>query len=296
MNTARILVIEDESAVREVLREGLTQVGHEVLVARDGVEGLQVFERKRPHIVLADVQMPGMEGIEVLHKIKAVDPAARVVIMTGYGSEETAIEALRGGAINYLKKPVILRELYRIVDKAMGLQTQHMSGEFVLEESKRIVIKNAIDKIWGVVNQLLINSENVCTRARIQEIGLGLYEMILNAIEHGNLGITFEEKCRAIKQNTYEELLKERLSDPAYAARRVTIECRMTQRQLDFAIKDEGEGFNWRDPSCPDWPGDLLNPCGRGILLARMYLDRVEFNEKGNEVYLVKYGDLRRNS
>lgn len=178
-----------------------------------------------------------------------------------------------------------------VIEKIATTETQEVNKEFVREESKRIVMGAQIDKVWGVVNQLLICAENICGKAKIQELGLGLHEIVINAIEHGSLEITFEEKCQAIESNTYEELLRERQSNPAYSQRRVIIDYQMVPGELHYIIKDEGKGFDWRNLPCPDLPTSVLTPCGRGIFLARMYLDRVEFNEKGNEVHLVKYGN-----
>jgi CheY-like chemotaxis protein/anti-sigma regulatory factor (Ser/Thr protein kinase) len=291
MFEAKILVIEDEPDLRDLLEEGLTYKGYQVFLARDGVEGIDLFRRIKPDVVLTDVAMPGKGGIEVLHQIKATEPGARVVVMTGYGTEETVIEALRGGAINYLKKPVVLRDLYEVIAKIVSMQTQEVNKEFVLEEKKRIVMTSEIDKIWGVINQLLVCAEAVCGETKVQELGLGLYEIILNAIEHGSLEISFVEKCRAIEDNAYDDLLTNRLSNPTFSHRRVTIDYQMMQDELYYIIKDEGRGFDWRRQTNTDAVENLLNPCGRGIFLARLYLDHVEFKEPGNEVHLVKYAE-----
>jgi CheY-like chemotaxis protein/anti-sigma regulatory factor (Ser/Thr protein kinase) len=290
MIKARVLVIEDESALRRMLAEGLTRMGHEVLLARDGSDGLEVFEKQRPNIVLTDVRMPGKRGIEVLRHIKTIDPEAKVVIMTGYGNEEIATEALRGGAINYLKKPFSFQDLHEVIEKIANIQNLEINKKFVLEETKRIVMANEIDRVWGVVNQLLICAGNVCGKEKIQELGLALYEIIVNAIEHGNLEITFDEKCEAMKHNGYEALLRERIADPVCSARRVVIDYRMIPGELHYCVADEGNGFDWQNLAYSDPSRNPLVPCGRGLFLARIYLDRVEFNRKGNKVHLVKYG------
>jgi DNA-binding response OmpR family regulator len=291
MLKARILVIEEEPAVQAMLAEGLKRRGHNVSVARDWVDGLRVLEEEKPDIVLTDLTMSGNRGIEVLREIRAIASETKVIVMTGHGNEEGAIQALRRGAIDYLKKPVAFWELYDVVNKIIGIQQFDINKEFVLEESKKVVMGSQIDKIWGVVNQLLLCAENICGKAKIREVGLGLYEIIINAIEHGNLEITFEEKWQALERGDYEELLRERLSNPAFSERQVVIDYQMIPGELHCVVRDEGKGFNWRHVPYPDPPNRLLLPCGRGIFLARIYLDRVEFNEKGNVVRLVKYGN-----
>jgi len=290
MTKARILVIEVESVPEKVLIEELRRKGHEVLFARGGAEGLHAFGKDRPEIVMTDVSNGGSRGFEVLRQIKNLDPEARIVVLTEEIRQGQPVGGLRGYTVNYLKKPVTPWELSEVIDKLVGIASAETNTRFVLKESKRIVMDNRIDKIWGVVNQLLICAENVCEKAEIQELALGLYEIIINAIEHGSLEITFEEKRQAIEANTYEGLLKDRLSNPVYSRRRVTIDYRMVPGELHFVIRDEGKGFNWRTLPCSDPLSNLFNPCGRGIFLARIYLDRVEFNEKGNEVHLVKCG------
>ena len=292
MIRARILMIKAESSIGAFFLEGLRKRGHAVSFARDGVEGLRVFESNRPDVVLADVQIGESKGLEVLRQIRRIAPETKIILMTEDGTEGKAIEGLRGGTVSYLKKPVTLWELCEVIEKLVGIRHSEIDNRSVLEESKRIVMDNQIDKIWGVVNQLLICAENVCGKGELHELGLGLYEIIINAIEHGSLEITFEEKCEAIGKDAYEDLLRKRLSNPIYSERRVTIEYRMIPGELHYVIKDEGKGFNWRSLPCSDPVKNLLNPCGRGIFLARVYLDRVEFNEKGNEVHLVKYGNV----
>jgi DNA-binding response OmpR family regulator len=279
MIKVRILMIEAESAVGTGPVEGLRARGHDVLFARDGCDALRVFRRESPDIVLADARLSWGRGLEVLQQIKGINPETKIILLTHDGSVKRSIEGLEGETISYLKKPVTPWELSEVIEKIAGLCRPETNREFVLEESKRIVMDSQIDRIWGVVNQLLI-----------QELALGLYEIIVNAIEHGSLGITFEEKRQAIERNTYEELLKERLSNVKHAHRRVTIDYRMIPGELHYIIRDEGRGFNWQNLPAPDPDNSLLNPCGRGIYLARLYVDRLEFNEKGNEVHIVKYG------
>ncbi len=290
MINTRVLVIEKESAMLGFLVEKLRSRGYEVFSARNRMEGLRVLKAERPDIVLSAIWGGRVKGVEFLSRIKGIDPEAKVIVMTEDGNQETAVEALRRGAINYLKKPVTFWELYEIIEKAVSIQSQVINKEFVFEERKRIIMGNEIDKIWGVVNQLLICADNICDKGRVQELGLGLYEIIMNAIEHGNLEISFDEKCRAVETNTYGRLLQERLSNPSFSRRRVTIDYHMIPGELHYVVRDEGKGFNWRDWLYLDPSSNLLTPCGRGILLARSYLDRVEFNHGGTEVHVVKWG------
>jgi DNA-binding NtrC family response regulator len=102
----RILLIDDEPDIVRVLSMSLKADGYDVIPAHSGVEGIEIFEKERPDIVLTDIKMPGMDGIEVLKKIKSIDPRSEVIIITGHGDIDNTIEALQYGASDFINKPV----------------------------------------------------------------------------------------------------------------------------------------------------------------------------------------------
>ena len=105
-SNTKILVIDDEEANVRVLSISLRSDGFEVVTAYSGEQGLEVFKKESPDLVLTDIKMPGMDGIEVLQKIKALDPDAEVIIITGHGDIDNAIEALKFGASDFVNKPI----------------------------------------------------------------------------------------------------------------------------------------------------------------------------------------------
>ena len=118
MSGPTILVVDDERTLARAIRLFLVDCGYEVDVAEDAEHALQRLESLRPDIVFTDVRLPGMTGIELLGRIRAFDPAIPVVVMTAYGSIEGAVEAVKLGAFNYLKKPIDLEELKLLADRA----------------------------------------------------------------------------------------------------------------------------------------------------------------------------------
>jgi anti-anti-sigma factor len=102
----KILVIDDEKPTLKMFRLTLMAYGYEVLTAENGQEGLKVFDRERPHIVLTDIKMPGMNGIEVLRHLKQIDPAVEVIVITGHGDMDLAIQALNLDATDFINKPI----------------------------------------------------------------------------------------------------------------------------------------------------------------------------------------------
>src|SRR5205814_311088 len=105
MAKSRILVIDDESAIRESLRMTLEYEGYEFVGAATGQEGLSLAERETPDLVLLDVKMPGMDGLEVLDRLRSMNEALPVVVISGHGSIGTAVEATKKGAFDFIEKP-----------------------------------------------------------------------------------------------------------------------------------------------------------------------------------------------
>ena len=107
----RVLVVDDDPAAVELLQEFLTAKGYEVITAGDGAEGLRRVKEERPHLILLDIQMPKMDGLEVLRHIRAIDKEVRVIMITGVNEEATVRQAMALGAFDYIVKPLDLQYL-----------------------------------------------------------------------------------------------------------------------------------------------------------------------------------------
>src|SRR3989449_1864710 len=105
MPRSRVLVIDDEAAIRDSLKMTLEYEGYEFLGAATGQEGLTIFEREAPDLVLLDVKMPGMDGIEVLERLRSMSESVPIVVISGHGSISTAVEATKKGAFDFIEKP-----------------------------------------------------------------------------------------------------------------------------------------------------------------------------------------------
>src|SRR4051812_4289075 len=114
----RVLIIDDEPNHAEVLAESLERVGYDCVRASSGTEGARLIERAEPNVILTDLKMDGVDGLAILRKARQELPDAEVVVITGHGDVQTAVEAMRAGAANYLEKPVNLAELRAMVERA----------------------------------------------------------------------------------------------------------------------------------------------------------------------------------
>jgi len=103
---ARILVIDDEAAIRDSLRMILEYEDYRFLGAANGPEGIAMAQRERPDLVLLDIKMPGMDGMEVLRTLRAADEALPIVMISGHGTTATAVDAIKSGATDFLEKPL----------------------------------------------------------------------------------------------------------------------------------------------------------------------------------------------
>ncbi|MBN2035615.1 MAG: NAD(P)H-dependent oxidoreductase subunit E [Chitinispirillaceae bacterium] len=124
---ADVIVIDDEESMCEACRQTLEEEGHTAVIANNGHDGIEIIKRCRPAVVLLDLKMPGMSGIEVLRQIKTFDPRIAIIIVTGYGSIESAVESMKYGAFDFLAKPVDPEMLLKTVSR--GIQRSGVSGK-----------------------------------------------------------------------------------------------------------------------------------------------------------------------
>ena len=290
----KILIAEDDDSSREFLEEAVRIMGHDPVSAPDGVAALELFQRESPDITITDVQMPRMDGLELLRKIRELDPGAIVVVVTAFGSENYAIEALRAHASDYIRKPIMLPEFSRILSRhQLVAKDTKLDGELMRSIASRrleIEIPNRIELISRLSQMLAREASIFLGQAVLPSIRLGLEEMLMNALEHGNLDIDYEAKSRALDESTGSilELIAEKMKDPALAARRIRVLGNLSRDVCEWVIADEGMGFDWK--SLPDpTVGDFLAAThGRGIFLTRFQFDEVEYLGNGNTVRLLK--------
>jgi len=133
-----ILIADDDKNTIASLREGLVNEGYAVLTAASGTEGLDLARSKNPDLVITDLMMPGMNGLVFLKTVKKINPYLPVIIITGHGSVETAVQALKEGAFDYLSKPVRLKEVLRLLSRALEVQALKLENLNLKKRIKRM--------------------------------------------------------------------------------------------------------------------------------------------------------------
>jgi two-component system response regulator AtoC len=130
-----ILIVDDEKSIRWSLGEALKEEGYRVIEAESGEEGLRRFSDQAPHLVLVDYKLPGQNGLQVLKKVKKVDPEVTVIVMTAYGEVEMAVEAMRAGAYDFILKPFNLEKMKVTIRN--GLENSRLRGELAYHRSRQ---------------------------------------------------------------------------------------------------------------------------------------------------------------
>ncbi len=144
-------------------------------------------------------------------------------------------------------------------------------------------------QVGGVVQDIVDDLRQDCSAQDCLAITVSLVEMIMNAIEHGNLAIGSQCKHQALETGVFDALVETRRRQQPYASRQVRIDCDLEPRRVVLTISDEGVGFDWRGAVAPAGADQPVMPHGRGILIARTYMDECVFHPPGNVVTLVKY-------
>ncbi len=119
MKTGRILVVDDQEEILETLGAILLDEGHDVIKARDGQEALHIMQSDSPDIVFLDIWIPGIDGMQTLKAIRRINPECAVIMMSGHGTIETAVKAIKLGATDYLEKPLNLEDVLHLVHSAI---------------------------------------------------------------------------------------------------------------------------------------------------------------------------------
>lgn len=288
-----ILVVDDNQLDRELLEAYFSSTSYELDFAVDGVDAMALLDHNRGKYdaVLLDRSMPRMSGMELLTHIKQ-DPSTRmmpVILQTAAGAPEEVLEGIRAGAYYYLTKPYDAQTMRAVVETAVqdyaeykDLQRRVRTGVEWLE-----LIQNATFHVRTVEQARDCASVLVNACPDPEAAVVGLTELLVNAVEHGNLGITYEDKTALNASGTWDAEVQRRLELPENADKRVVLTIDRTADELRFTIRDQGPGFDWKK-YLEVQPSRVFDNHGRGIAIARaMSFNRVEYRGSGNEVAAV---------
>jgi CheY-like chemotaxis protein/anti-sigma regulatory factor (Ser/Thr protein kinase) len=286
---ASILVVEDDDILCDYIVQTLAASGFEATCAHDAERAWDLLAGgARFQAILLDRGLPRMDGMTFLRKIKAVPALARIPVVVETGSDDPAHvrEGIAAGAYFYLVKPVFPELLTAIVRAAV----EHFRDLEGLEEALA-----SADLSLAYLDAGLFHFRSVseaCLLARTVgracpdpgRATLGLQELMINAVEHGNLGITYAEKTDLVLGGRWHQEVERRLALPENAGKKVDVHFIRRPAAVEVTIRDQGKGFDFARYLDFD-PRRLFDPNGRGIAMARAdCFDSVEYQSPGNAV------------
>ncbi len=289
---ATVLIVDDNPIDRRLAAGVVEKIGMTTCFAGHGKEALEIIVREPPDVVLTDLLMPEMDGLELVERIKRDYPAIPVILMTAHGSEEIAVKALHTGAANYVPKINLASELARTIREALiaasTARDEQRALESLDEEQLHFVLGVGAGDHEPLVGYLQaeLRKFRLCGDGDLIRIGTALHEAFINAVEHGNLELNSD--LRNDPQGAYQRLCKQRRQEPPYCERKVRVLANLTRDEIRITIRDQGRGFDPSGLPDPTVPENIGKISGRGLLLIRTFMDDVQFNETGNEITLVK--------
>ncbi|MDH5572195.1 MAG: response regulator [Gammaproteobacteria bacterium] len=285
-----ILVVDDEPFNLDILVEYVDDLGYESRTALNGEEAWAILQEDADlfDVVLLDRMMPLMDGMELLIRIKA-DEALKhmpVIMQTAMADHDSVLEGLNAGAFYYLTKPYDYKHLVAIVNSAVNDSQNYRSMKLAIDRSTKVMecfdhgsfSFSSLDEGKDIVLLLAGALPNA------NKIVLGLSELVINAVEHGNLGISYDEKSQLNETNSWIAEVEKRLAQSENLNKKVTLEFQRTRNNAKFIIRDQGEGFDWQEYMEVS-PERAFDNHGRGIAMAKMIsFDSIEYQGNGNTV------------
>lgn len=288
-----VLVVDDSATDR--LRAGglLDQMeDYSIEYAVDGSDALVKMELHVPDMVITDLDMPELNGLELVAVMRKAYPIVPVVLMTARGSEDIAVQALRAGAASYVPKRLLSSQLAETVCQVFQASCEDRGRIRLMrrmaEQQVHFDIENDQELITSLVQYLQhgVACMGVCDDGDRVRTGVALQEALTNASFHGNLEVS--SSLREIDYHAYYDLARERTVLEPYSRRRIHVSAQYTLNEARFCIRDEGPGFDRTSLPDPTDPANLERPCGRGLLLMQTFMDEVTYNAAGNEVTMIK--------
>lgn len=298
MNT--VLVVDD-SAVDRRLAGGLLEQDPDwsVAFAVDGKGALEQVAKFAPDVVVTDLSMPAMDGLELVAVMRKEYPRIPVILMTSTGSEEIAVKALQEGAASYVPKRRLGSDLLATVNRTLSASRERQSHSELLDALARheyhFVLASDLSAIVSIPSFLLPPLAQIwsCDTSDLMQIGTALEEALLNAFYHGNLEVSSE--LLELDYSAYYALSRERCRTEPYGNRRIFVTATFSHTEATYVVRDEGPGFDHGKLPDPDDISNLDRPYGRGLHLIQTFMDEVSYNARGNEITLMKKRVTPRN-
>lgn len=288
-----VLVVDDSAFDRQLVSQLLGPLpGLRVVFACDGGEALAAIPDESPSVILTDLVMPNMGGLELVQRVRAEHPEISVILMTAFGSEEVAMQTLRAGAANYIPKRDLARDLASTLRRVLSVANLSRGRSRILRCLQRCEsvyrLASDPDLIAALLKLIQDELDGLAfgdPAGRVQ-IVIAMQEALTNALYHGNLELS--SGLRQDEGPTFDELAERRMRQATYGSRKIDVRMQLDRDAARFVVSDEGPGFDTALLERPVQPEDLTRIGGRGLLLIRTFMDQVTFNGSGNQITMLK--------
>lgn len=295
-NKTQILVVDDSISMVDGLVKILQVSDYDADPAYNGQDALRKLSVKEYDLILCDIEMPGLTGLDLLKHVRQDLDEIPFILMTGFLEQEYFIRAIQLGATDFIRKPIDTEHLLNTIQLQINKKTED-------SDVQKAITKFDTAEISFVINPMMFrevdftkaftiffrNNLNLNT-TMINELLLCTEEILYNALIHGTLKLNMKE--RTLNHNQYKEVIQEKLKNPDIAAKRIHIKLSvdLKSKTLVFTVEDEGDGFDyqyWLD-KINNSQGIQLDEYGRGISIVYHLTDKLTFEKGGRRISIEK--------
>ena len=288
-----LLIADDSPEFMESLKEFLENSGHTVFCASDGEQALQIFGNHKIDGVFCTLTLPKLGGLELLKEVKSANSHRPFVMLCPQNDSEGAINALQLGACDYLIKSIQTADLQRTLDRVVslhdGFNFSNSEMDHSVQETRTLEIDNDFEGVNGIVAFMTqdLPTYGILEQDQLFYMNMLLKEALENAIFHGNLELNSETRLEN-PNLFYETAGKKREIDP-YKNRKVIVHYDINRNSAKYVVRDEGKGFAHSKLFDSEDPENLPRIKGRGLVMIMNFMDEVFWNDRGNEITMVRY-------
>lgn len=286
-----VLVAEDSRTQAVQIQWLLEQAGFRTAMATNGRHALEMIRLSPPDIVVTDLEMPEMGGLELVEAVHTEFPKIPIVLATAVGSEAIAAEALRKGAASYVPKRFLV-DLIPTLQRLLAVVQADRASSQLAACATFSEVRFCLTTDEGLVAPLVAQLKRMIERFGLRDgngalrVATAVDEALQNAILHGNLEVSSKLR-EADDGSAFQLLVRERRQQTPYKDRHAHVRAWVTTDSAEFVIRDEGPGFDPKSIPDPTDPKYFDRPCGRGLWLIHAFMDEVRHNDQGNEITMI---------
>ncbi|MBF0539887.1 MAG: response regulator [Nitrospirae bacterium] len=290
-----ILIVDDEQVLREMTSDAVKASGYNVFTAENGLDAITKLMEQKIDLVVSDIKMPMMDGLKLAREMNSLYPQIPLILVTGFADVDTAVKALKQGAMDFIPKPIeidlLIETIKKNLEKSMLFQkrtelTSFLNGaiSYKLPVSQYLLIEALTSSISlfahqnGFVHGSMLNSTKTV-----------LHEALTNAVYHGALGVPSEGiRDTDNGYHLFMEVVRIRVDSKEYKDKLVLIDIDINSNRMNISINDGGIGYDWKQKfKIANDPKSFLKPYGRGLLIMKGILgENCNLNTCGNTVTL----------